>query len=243
VTVAFGAVAVMLAAFVKGAVAFGFPTVATPLLALITDVKTAVAISILPNIVMDGIQAVRRPGALATIRRHAVLYAMGIVGTVLGTYLLARFSDRHSLLLLGGFVLAFVAINLARPRMHVRPEWAPYLPAPVGLVAGLVGGVTNVHGTPLVLYFYALGMEKTEFVRAIALAFLVYKAAQLAAVVHVGMMTAALFGWSVLATLAALVGFGLGLRVQDRMNQATFNRVVLVVLAALGVFLVARGIR
>jgi len=55
-----GALAVLAAAFIKGAVAFGFPLVATPLLALAVGVKTAVAVSILPNIVMDSVQLVRR---------------------------------------------------------------------------------------------------------------------------------------------------------------------------------------
>ncbi len=233
----------MLAAFVKGAVAFGFPTIATPLLALLVDVRSAFAILILPNVVMDGIQAARRPGLGQTLRRHAVLYGAGVVGTVVGTYWLKRFSDRQALLTLGIFVLLFVLINVSRPALRVRAGWAPYLPVPVGLLAGVVGGITNVQGTPLVLYFYALGMGKTEFVQAIALAFFVYKVAQLAALVQVGIMTTQLFWLSALATLAALGAFWLGLRVQDRMNQVTFNRVVLVVLAVLGIFLVSRALR
>src|SRR5213078_1415615 len=53
-------VAVFLAGTVKGIAGLGFPTLATPLLSLAVDVKTAVALLILPNIVMDGIQFARR---------------------------------------------------------------------------------------------------------------------------------------------------------------------------------------
>ena len=42
-------------------------------------------------------------------------------------------------------------------------------------------------------------------------------------------------------TLAGLGGFALGLRVQDRLEQQAFNRVVLVFLALLGAWLVMRG--
>lgn len=238
-----GALAVVVAAFVKGAVAFGFPTIATPLFALVVDVRTAVAILILPNLVMDAIQILRRPGLLGTFRRHAVLYAFGVVGTFLGTAWLKRIPDRQALLVLGVFILVFVAINASRLSPRVNPAWERYLAAPAGLLAGVVGGITNAHGTPLVLYFYALGLAKAEFVRAIAVAFIVYKAAQLVAVIQVGIMTLPLFGLSALATLAALGAFWLGLRVQDRMNQRTFNRVVLTILAALGAFLVFRAVR
>ena len=72
----------------KGSIAFGFPVVATPLLALVLDVKTAVAISLVPNIVMDGVQVCRRGGVLAGVRRLLALLVFGLLGMVLGTRLL-----------------------------------------------------------------------------------------------------------------------------------------------------------
>ena len=242
-TVVVGTLAVVLAAFVKGAIAFGFPTIATPLFALVVDVRTAVAILILPNLAMDVVQALRRPGLLRALRRHAVLYVFGIAGTFLGTYWLERSSDRQAMLVLGVFVIGFVGLNLSKLSPRVNPTWERYLAAPAGLLAGVVGGITNAHGTPLVLYFYALGLDKTEFVRAISLAFIVYKAAQLVAVTQAGIMTVPLFELSVAASLVALGAFWLGLAVQDRMNQRLFNRVILGVLTALGALLIWRALR
>src|SRR5262245_27587904 len=241
-TVLVGSLSELVAAFVKGAIAFGFPTIATPLLALVVDVRTAVAVLILPNLVMDTIQSLRRPGLLPVLRRHAVLYVFGIAGTFLGTYWLKHSSDRQATLVLGAFIIAFVAINVFHLSPRVNPTWEPFLAAPAGLVAGVMGGITNAHGTPLVLYFYALGLDKGEFVRAISLAFIVYKAAQFVAVTQAGIMTLDLFWLSVVATLVALAGFDVGLRVQDRMNQRVFNRVILCVLAALGALLVFRAL-
>ena len=83
------AAVVLGAAFVKGAIGFGFPALGTPLLSLLVDVKTAVVVLILPNIVMDGIQFARRGTPLATVRRFWVLLAAGALGTVLGTRALA----------------------------------------------------------------------------------------------------------------------------------------------------------
>ena len=97
-------------------------------------------------------------------------------------------------------------------------------------------------GTPLALYFAALGMDKVEFVRSIAVSFIVYKLAQLAAVGWAGFMTAERLGLSAAAAAIALASFGLGLAVQDRMSQRAFNRAVRWFLAVLGVFLVYRGL-
>jgi uncharacterized membrane protein YfcA len=237
-----GIVAVLVSAVVKGAIGFGFPTLGTPLLALFVDVKTAVVLLILPNIVMDAIQASRRGGLLATARRFTVLVLFGAVGTIVGTRLLAVLSVRTATLVLGITVVAFVALNVTRWSLRVSPAVARWLDAPVGFVAGVVGGVTNVPGTPLVIYYYALGLTKPDFVRAVAVTFVLYKVVQLGAVTWYGLLTWRLLGLSLLLTAVALVGFRLGLAIQDRLDQATFNRAILVFLALLGAWLCVRAV-
>ncbi len=48
--------AVLLASYIKGVIGFGFPTISTPILALFVDLRVAIVILILPNLVMDAIQ-------------------------------------------------------------------------------------------------------------------------------------------------------------------------------------------
>ncbi len=237
------AVAVTLfAAFVKGAIGFGFPTLATPLLALAVDPKAAMVVLILPNIAMDGVQAARRGGLWATARRMLPVVIPGAIGTVLGTRLLTALSPRVVTLILGAIILVFTALSVARSFPRVPPAHERWLSPVVGFAAGVVGGVTNVPGTPLVIYFYALGMDKTEFVRSVGFTFVLYKLVQLGAVAWYGLLTAPLLGVSALLCVAGLGGFALGLRVQDRLDQRTFNRAVLAFLTALGLWLVARSL-
>jgi uncharacterized membrane protein YfcA len=146
------------------------------------------------------------------------------------------------MLILGAFILTFVALSVTRLSPRVPPGWEPWTSPVVGFAAGVVGGVTNVPGTPLVLYFYALGLGKREFVSAVAFSFVLYKLVQLGAVSWYGLMSWPLLGWSGVLTGAALGGFAVGLGVQDRLEPRTFNRVVLVFLAALGGWLVLRSL-
>jgi uncharacterized protein len=238
-----GAVVVLLVAILKGAIGFGFPTVATPVLALFMDVKTVVAVLVPPNIAMDAFQARRRGHLGPTARRLAVLMAFGAVGTVLGTRLLVTLPSRVVTIVLGAFVVLFVVLNATRFSPRVPLRWERWVSPPVGFVVGVVGGITNVPGTPLVIYFYALGMDKHEFVRSAAVTFLSYKLVQWAALVYYGAFT-----WSLLAaglglTIVALAGFQVGLAVQDRLDQQNFNRAVLIFLAGLGAWLIYRTIR
>ena len=204
--------------------------------------KSAVALLVIPNLVMDGLQ-LRRSGPIGDApRRLAPLLVFTMTGTVIGTKLLVALSPRAVTLLLGGFVLGYVVLDLARFSPRVPAHWELWLAVPVGLVAGIMGGITNAPGTAIALYFVALGMDKKEFVRSIAFTFLVVKTVQLVTLGWYGLL-----GWNLLlASLGlaavALAGFGLGLRLQDRLEQRSFNRAVLVFLAVLGVWLVAKAL-
>jgi uncharacterized membrane protein YfcA len=233
---------VLAAAFVKGAIGFGFPALGTPLLSLVVDVKTAVVVLILPNIVMDGIQFARRGTPLATVRRFWLLLAAGALGMVLGTRVLVVLSPRATMLILGLFVLCYVGLNATglAPRVPVR--WERWLAAPAGFVAGVVGGVTNAPATALVLYFQAIALPKHDFVSSVAFTFLFYKLVQLGAVTWYGLLPWSLLWPSLALTAVGLAGFAVGLRVQDRLDQRGFNRAVLAFLALLGAWLLLRSL-
>ena len=205
------------------------------------DVKTAVAVLVIPNLVMDSLQ-LRRAGPIGDApRRLAPLLLFTMIGTVIGTKLLVMLSPRTVTLTLGGFVLGYVLLDLARFSPRVPAHWELRLAAPVGLVAGIMGGITNAPGTPIALYLVALGMEKKEFIRSISFTFLVVKGFQLVTLVWYGLL-----GWQLaLASLGlaavALGGFAAGVKLQDRLDQRSFNRAVLVFLAVLGAWLVAKA--
>ena len=241
-TAVLAAAAVMAAAFVKGSIGFGFPVLGTPLLSLVLDVKAAVVVLIVPNIVMDGLQFIRNGAPAAVVKRFAVLLMFGAVGTVIGTRLLVAVSSRTAALVLGAFLLTFALLSIAGVTPRVPPRWEPWLSPVAGLLAGVVGGITNVPGTPLVIYFHALGMAKRDFLSSVSFTFVVYKVIQLGAVVYFGLLSPTLLGHSLAFTVVALGAFALGLKVQDRLEQRAFNRLLLGFLCLLGIWLVARNL-
>jgi uncharacterized membrane protein YfcA len=234
------ATVVLVAAFIKGAI--GFPSLATPLLSLFVDVKTAVVLLILPNIVMDGIQFARRGAPLATVRRFGSLLLSGAVGIVLGTRVLTLLSPRAATLILGLFVLIFVTLSATGLAPKVPARWEPWLSPLAGFAAGVIGGVTNSPATALVLYFQGIGLSKHDFISSVAFTFFFYKLVQLGAVTWYGLLPWSLLWASVALTVVALAGFAVGLRLQDRLDQRTFNRAVLVFLAVLGAWLLFRSL-
>jgi hypothetical protein len=110
-------------------------------------------------------------------------------------------------------------------------------------VAGVIGGVTNSPATALVLYFHGIGLSKHDFISSIAFTFFFYKLVQLGAVTWYGLLPWPLLWMSIALTVVALAGFAVGLRVQDRLDQRSFNRAVLLFLAVLGAWLLVGGRR
>ena len=68
------------------------------------------------------------------------------------------------------------------------------------------------------------------------------KGVQLVSLVWYGLLDWRLVLGSLGLAAIGLIGLGLGLKLQDRLDQRSFNRAVLVFLAVLGLWLVARAL-
>lgn len=231
----------LLAAFVKGATGLGFPLIATPMVALLLDIRIAVTILILPNLFMDTTQVFRDGFPYAVLSRFKSMIGVTIVGVFLGTMVLVMLPLWALNLALGIMVLVFVVSSLLKFDFTITPGHEKFLSPVFGFISGFLNGMTNAAGPTLAIYFYSLKLDKRFFVKSVATFFIITKATQLIAV-----STWDLFNWSTMilsiqVLLLTLVGFFAGMFTQDRVNQKTFNRGLLVLLTLVGVILIARA--
>src|SRR5262245_11474255 len=81
------ALVMVLAGLVQGTLGFGFPFIATPLIGLASDMRTAIIVVLLPTLA-TGIVALVASGPLkATVVRFWMMPLYQIVGAVIGTSL------------------------------------------------------------------------------------------------------------------------------------------------------------
>jgi uncharacterized protein len=236
------AVALLFAAFVKGASGMGFPLIATPAVALFIDLRIAIAILLLPNIVMDLAQVLRDGFPTAVLRRFAWFAASTVVGVFVGTAVLVNLPLRLVNLFLGVMVLVFVASNWLHFEFAVAPKWEKKLALPLGFVSGFLNGLTNAAGPALAIYLYSLKLEKRQFVKSMSTIFIVTKVSQVMAVSGWNLFNASTVRMSIQVTLFSLAGFVIGLKIQDRINHETFKRALLLLLFVIGVTLVGRAL-
>lgn len=235
-------VSLLIAALVKGTTGLGFPMIATPTVTLLLDMRTAVTILIIPNIVMDIAQAFRGSFPTAVFRRFVWLILLTIIGVFFGTRLLVTLPLWVLNLSLGIMVLAFVASNLVRFDFHIPPRIEGLLSPIVGVIGGFLNGMTNAAGPALAIYLYSLKLPKKEFIKSIATIFIVTKLTQLVAISTWNLFTISRLLLSLEVTLFILAGFYAGLKIQDRVNQKTFNRALLILLSVIGIVLVVRSL-
>ena len=146
-------------------------------------------------------------------------------------------------LIVAAIVFAFIGQNLWATPVAVPPRWEPVTSPVIGFATGVLNGVSNISSPVLAIYLLSLRLGKFDFVKSISLVFLALKLGQTAAVWRWHPFTADRLWLSAAATAFALVGFAIGLQVQDRIPQRIFTRVLLGILTASGLALTAKALQ
>ena len=234
--------ALLLAAFVKGATGLGFPLIATPMVALLLDIRTAVTVLILPNLFMDSAQVVRDGIPYDVFRRFSSLILPTIIGVFLGTMALVRTPLWILNFCLGVMVLLFVLSSLLKFDFTISSRGEKILSPVFGFLSGFLNGLTNAAGPTLAIYLYSLKLDKRTFVKTIATIFVITKLSQLVAISTWNLFNLETITLSIQVLLFTLAGFYAGIKAQERVNQRNFNRGLLVLLTVIGITLLLRSL-
>lgn len=213
-----------LSGFAHGAIGFGFPLVATPLVAVVTDMKSAITLLAPVTLVLVVISALRGGSVRAIVREFWYLPLAIAAGAWLGTRILLAAPPEPFTLVLA-LVLVFY-LNLDRVGRG-KSETVQRLRVPFGVVfaflAGVFEAIANVAGPMLFVYFMLLGAAPSQIVQTLNLCFSIGKGSQVATLAASG----ALGGlWLTVAGLSvpAVAALGLGMRVRSRIDAETYRR-------------------
>ena len=230
--------AIVVAGVAHGAIGFGFPLISTPFVALVTDVRTAVLTTLVPNLILNAISIVRGAHAGATLRRYWPVAAYVLLGAIVGTRVLAVADARTLKLLLSAMIVAYLVLS-----SQARVDWTqlarfPRLaPLVFGSLGGFFSGAVNVAVPPLLIYFSALQLPSLVMTQALNLSFFVGRSAQAVSLFSSGQLRSALVVLSLPLSLISVLALVGGFRLRPRIDAATFTRVVRGTLWAMAVSL------
>jgi uncharacterized protein len=216
---------VMLAAgLLQGALGFGFPFVATPLIAMVSDMRTAIVVVLLPTLATILVALFTAGPLRVTLARFWMMPLYMIVGAAAGTWLFVSAPDAPYTLLLALLTLVYLGFDrLGRtewPLVRRHERWFAPLS---GLTAGVFEGTANVAGPALIIFYLALGLTPAMLVQALNICFLIGKSTQLTVLATRGGVGAG--EW--LATLPfvaiGVTGSWCGVSIRHRIDAPTFR--------------------
>lgn len=235
------AAVIVVAGFMQGALGLGFPTVATPLIAIATDIRTAVIVVLLPCVGTLVLVLVRAPHLREALKRFWGMPLCAFAGAAIGTRLFVAYPAFPYALLLAGMIVVYLNLDrLGRSEWPVVRRHPRAFGVVFGIAAGFSEGTANVAAPPLVVYYLALGLSPTLLVQALNICFLTGKTTQFATLATAGGV--APVQWLATVPLIALATAGgyYGMRVRDRLDAATYRKWLKRALFAIALLLVGQ---
>ncbi len=215
---------IALAGVIQGALGFGFPFIATPLVAMFADMRTAVVVILLPTLATTVVTLVTSGPLGPVLARFWRMPIYAFCGALAGTWLFISAPDAPYQLLLALIIVVYLNLDrIARGNWPlIRRHEQAFAPL-AGAAAGLFEGTANVAAPPLIIYYLALGLAPALLVQALQICFMVGKATQFTVLtLHGGVTAAQWLATLPLVAVAVTTSYG-GTRVRNRIDAETFR--------------------
>ncbi|MFA6740722.1 MAG: sulfite exporter TauE/SafE family protein [Arcobacteraceae bacterium] len=221
---------IFVSSLVHGSIGFGFPMIATPLLAMVTDMKTAILYIAIPTLLINLISIYSEGNFLKAIKRFYPLALIGMIGSAIGTQILIYSSSELFKLLLAFSILLYLFIQKFKIQMKWIGEKKTLSMVVFGLIAGIIGGLTNVMASILIIYSLESKHSKKEIIQSTNLCFLFGKVTQIVLFTFHGSFTYELLTLSFSSLIIVVIAMFVGLKIKDKMPKESYVKVVKVVL-------------
>ena len=228
---------VAFAALLQGLSGFAFPMLMTMLLTMFMPFQTAVAWTILPSLLLNGVSLLQGVDVRTLVRRYAVFAGLATLGSLLGVYVLLLVEALWLQLLLAVVMIWYVGRAWLRPaplQVTTMPAWQLNS---LGFLSGVVGSATNAMAPILMIALLAMNKDRRETIQVANLCFILSKLCQFVGLYVGGQW---LFTWQdadmlVAVCVVALLLWFVGHKWQQRLSPVLFQKVVLLMLAAMAV--------
>jgi uncharacterized protein len=214
----------LFAAFVNGALGYGFSSLTVPVaLVFYANRLLNPALVLIEVFVNLYVLFINRSGIPAVWRRVLPILIGLLPGIAIGAYALASLQPVWIKLATYSVILPLILLQAAGWRRPIESRWAVGLP--FGTTLGILYSVTTISGPPLALLFNNQGLVKDQFRAGLALVRVAESC--LTAIVYYNLGLFVAESTSLLWVLApcAAIGIPLGAYLMRRMDAETFRRI------------------
>jgi uncharacterized membrane protein YfcA len=214
----------LLAAFVNGALGYGFSSLTVPVaLVFYTNRILNPALVVIEVFINLYVLFINRQSVPAVWKRVFPILIGLLPGIVIGSFLLASLYPGWIKFGTYAVLLPLILVQAAGWRRPLRSERLIGLPFGVGL--GFLYSVTTISGPPLAILFNNQGLVKREFRAGLALIRVAESSLTAIAYYHLGLFAAESQALLWIIAPSVLVGIPLGAYLIRRLDAETFRRI------------------
>jgi uncharacterized membrane protein YfcA len=214
----------LFAAFVNGALGYGFSSLTVPVaLVFYTNRILNPALVLIEVLINIYVLFINRDSVPAVWKRVSPILIGLVPGVAIGSYLLASLHPEWIKFVTYTVLLPLILIQASGWRRPIRSERSIGLPFGTGL--GFLYSVTTVSGPPLAILFNNQGLVKREFRAGLALIRVAESSLTAVVYYHLGLFTAESQGVFAMIMPGVFVGIPLGAYLIRHLDAETFRRI------------------
>ena len=214
----------LFAAFVNGAIGYGFSSLTVPLaLVFLTNRVLNPAVVVVEVFINFYVLLINLKGVPAVWKRVFPILVGLLPGIAVGSFALALLQPGWIKFVTYIAILPLILVQAAGWRRPIRSTWLVGLPFGTGL--GILYSVTTISGPPLAILFNNQGLVKNEFRAALALVRVAESTVTAIVYYQLGLFVAESTNLLLVLISSVVVGVPLGAYVIRRLDAETFRRV------------------
>lgn len=223
-------VAFSLGGILKGATGAGAPIITIPVIAAFYDVRIAVIIMVIPNLLTN-------IGQLYQFRKtilpkfFTLSFAIGGgIGAFLGTILLANLSIKILTLSVAFIVIVYILLKLIVPSWKLTYEKAKKLVFLMGGFGGILQGTAGLSAPISITFLNSMKLERNQFIPTISVYFGVMSIFQMPTLYYYNFLNLEIVLVSCISTLVLLSFMPIGSWIAKSVSKESFDKITLILL-------------
>ena len=223
-------VAFSLGGILKGATGAGAPIITIPVIAAFYDVRIAVIIMVIPNLLTN-------IGQLYQFRKtilpkfFTLSFAIGGgIGAFLGTILLVNLSIKILTLSVAFIVIVYILLKLLVPSWKLTYEKAKKLVFLMGSLGGILQGTAGLSAPISITFLNSMKLERNQFIPTISVYFGVMSIFQMPTLYYYNFLNLEIILISCISTLVLLLFMPLGSWIAKSVSKESFDKITLILL-------------
>ena len=219
-----------LGGILKGATGAGAPIITIPVIAAFYDVRIAVIIMVIPNLLTN-------IGQLYQFRKtilpsfFTVSFALGGgIGAFLGTILLVSLPIKILTLSVAIIVIVYILLKIAVPSWKLVYGKAKKLVFIMGAGGGILQGSAGLSAPISITFLNSMKLERNQFIPTISVYFGVMSIFQMPTLYYYDFLNIEIIIVSIMSTIVLMCFMPLGSWIAKSISKETFDKVTLILL-------------